>query len=98
MNLTSGYAVPKLVEYPPPLTPEKQAVELWKECGDLMSWEFTETEIDVSGFWGLYDEDGDSSDLNSPEPYYTPLQHQHRANMAASVGWKDRRINAKRPR
>lgn len=66
----------KLVEYPPPPTPEKTAEEFWHWSGSFAIWEFSESEIDVSGFFALYDEDGNSADYYSePEIHYTPLQY-----------------------
>ena len=65
----------KLVEYPFPPAPEKTIEELWFWSGMFAVWEFSDSETDVSGFFELYDEDGNGVDCDSPTgDYYTPLQ------------------------
>lgn len=50
--------MPKLVEYPPPPSPERTCEERWFDGGYFLIEEFTDSEIETAGFDGLvYDDE-----------------------------------------
>ena len=58
----------KLVEYPPPPSPERTLEERWFPDSSFDFWEFTHSEIDVSGFHDLvFDDEWDDE---NDEPVY----------------------------